>query len=275
MNEIIKADWLAEDIREIWITNRLIARNFKAGQFLVIRHGERGERIPLTIVEADTDRVRIIIQDVGYSTGILCGLEKGDVIESVIGPLGLPSEIEQYGKVVCLAGGIGAAPLKPVALALKTAGCKLTIIEGVRSEKYIIMQDELGEIADQFILMSDDGSIGKKGLVTEPLKKMISDGDIPDLVFAVGPPVMMQAAAAITREHSIPLTVSLNPVMVDGTGMCGCCRVEVGDKTKFACVDGPEFNGNEVNFELLIHRLRAYKKEEAIKTGKHHTGCGC
>jgi len=262
MNQIIKTNWIAEDIREIWFKNDLIASRFQAGQFIVVHQSKKSERIPLTIVETEGDLVRIIIQNVGFSTDKLCNLKEGDLIKDVAGPLGIPSEIKNYGKVVCVAGGIGAAPLKPIVVKLKEQKNDLTIIEGVRSEKYLILKDELQEIADNFILMSDDGSVGEKGLVTKPLQKMAENNNLPDFVFAVGPPVMMQAVSEITKKYNIPLTVSLNPIMVDGTGMCGSCRVEVAGQTKFACVDGPEFDGNKVNYKLLINRLKMYIQEE-------------
>jgi ferredoxin--NADP+ reductase len=172
---------------------------------------------------------------------------------------------------VCLAGGIGAAPLKPVAMKLKDLNNRLTIIEGVRCRDYLILKEELEKVADEFILTSDDGSVGLKALVTKPFREMIKKGNKPDFVFAVGPPVMMHAVSRITRQHDIPLTVSLNPIMVDGTGMCGSCRVEIGSETKFGCVDGPEFDGNRVNFELLINRLRMYEKEEKVLKWKPQT----
>lgn len=263
-NIILKTEWLAEGIKDIWISNRDIPQKFKPGQFLIVCLKERGERIPLTIVETAADSVRIVVQDVGRTSMELCNMEKGEIIKNVVGPLGMPSELIESGSVVCLAGGIGAAPLKPVASGLKKLGNRITIIEGARSRKYLIMEDELANLADEFILMSDDGSVGKKGLVTNPLKKMINSGNIPDSVFAVGPAVMMKAVSIITKDAGIPLTVSLNPIMVDGTGMCGSCRVEVSGETKFACVDGPEFNGNEVDFDLLINRLKMYEKEETV-----------
>lgn len=263
-NIIIKSDWIAEDIREIWFRNPLIAGKFQAGQFLIVHQSNKSERIPLTIVETDHDSVRIIVQVVGYTTARLCDTKPGDTIKNVAGPLGVPSEIRNYGKVVCIAGGIGAAPLKPVAAKLKELNNNLTIIEGVRSKNYLILKDELEELADEFVMMSDDGSVGEKGLVTKPFKEIVESGNKFDFVFTVGPPVMMQAVSRITKEYNIPLTVSLNPIMVDGTGMCGSCRVEVGDETKFACVDGPEFDGNKVNFELLMSRLRMYEQEEKV-----------
>jgi len=274
MNEVIKAGWIGRDIREVLFTNSKLARNYRPGQFLIVRLSDDSERIPLTIVDIEGDTVRIIFQKVGYSTEMLCSLEAGDRIAGVAGPLGKPTEIKNFGKVVCMAGGIGAAPLKPVVRALKEAGNRVTVIEGTRSKEYLILKDELESLADEFILVSDDGSAGNKGLVTEPFAGMIEKGEIPDHVFAVGPPVMMRAVSVITKQHNIPLTVSLNPIMVDGTGMCGSCRVEVGGETKFACVDGPEFDGNKVNFDLLINRLSMYKKEEARKREHYERCCG-
>ncbi len=266
MNEIIKTSWFAEDIKEIWFKNPLIARKFQAGQFLIVCQNEKSERIPLTIVQTEGDMVRIIVQVVGYTTAKLCNLKPGDIIKDVAGPLGVPSEVKNYGRVVCIAGGIGAAPLKPVAYKLKELNNNITIILGVRCRKYFIpeLKNEFEKIADKFILTSDDGSIGEKGRVTEPFLQMVETENMPDFVFAVGPPVMMQAVSNITKKYNIPLTVSLNPVMVDGTGMCGSCRVEVGGETKFACVDGPDFDGNIVNYDLLIKRLKMYEKEEKI-----------
>jgi len=272
MNEIVKVRWLGKDIREIWFRNGPIARKFQPGQFLIIHKNTHSERIPLTIVETAGDLVRIIVQKVGYSTRKLCLMEVGEMLRDVAGPLGKPTEVSRYGNVLCIAGGIGAAPLKPVAAGLKQAGNSVTIIEGVRCREYLIMDDELSEIADRFILTSDDGTAGEKGLVTVPFRKMLENNDIPDFVFAVGPPVMMHAVSKITKQHSIPLTVSLNPIMVDGTGMCGACRVEVAGETRFACVDGPEFDGNQVNFELLIKRLIMYEKEEKIIMGEDCCG---
>ncbi|MGM0441671.1 MAG: sulfide/dihydroorotate dehydrogenase-like FAD/NAD-binding protein [Elusimicrobiota bacterium] len=267
MNNIKEASWIARDIKEFKFENKLIARKFKPGQFIVVHHGEKGERIPLTIVETGENIVRVVIQKVGHSTAKLCELEEGDTFENVSGPLGKPSELKNYGEVLGIGGGIGAAPLLPVARKLKELGNKVTVIEGVRSKEYLIFKDELKDTSDRYILTSDDGSVGKEGLVTRPFEENISEGKIPDFVFAVGPPVMMRAVSEITRKHDIPLTVSLNPIMVDGTGMCGACRVEVAGETKFGCVDGPEFDGNKVNFELLIKRLNMYEEEEA------ETGC--
>ncbi len=270
MNDIVKTSWLAENIREIWIRNPLIAEKFKPGQFLIVHQDEQGERIPLTIIEAENDLIRLVVQIVGYSTARLCSLKPGDAIIDITGPLGKPAYIKKYGNVVAIAGGIGAAPLRPVAVGLRDAGNVLTIIKGVTRHKYLLeeLRKEFKEIASEFILTSNDGSIGRKGLVTEPLVEMIENGKIPDFVYAVGPPVMLKSVSDITKQYSIPLTVSLNTIMVDGMGMCGACRVEVGGCTKLSCVDGPEFDGNNVDFDLLVNRLKIYENEEkVIKAG--------
>jgi ferredoxin--NADP+ reductase len=274
MNEIISTAWIGEDIKEIWFKNPQISEKFKPGHFLIIHQDEKSERIPLTIVDTEDGNIRIIVQRIGFSTEKLCALKQGDVIRDVAGPLGKPSVLKRYGKIICIAGGVGVAPLKPVARVLKEIGNIITVIQGVRCKSYLILETELKEIADRYIITSDDGSVGEKCLVTNPFKKIIETEGNPDFVFAVGPPVMMKAVSKITKPKNIPLVVSLNPVMVDGTGMCGSCRVEVGGETRFACVDGPEFDGNEVNYKLLIDRLRIYEKEEEMLRGKGCTG-GC
>ncbi|MEA3507063.1 MAG: sulfide/dihydroorotate dehydrogenase-like FAD/NAD-binding protein [Elusimicrobiota bacterium] len=269
MNEIVFKEDIAKDIVEIKFKNKLLAEKFKPGQFIIVHNSKKSERIPLTIVEAAGGIVRLIIQKVGYSTNKLCSLEAGESLADVAGPLGKPSELENFGDAVCISGGIGAAPLLPVARELKKLGNRVTIIEGVRCSDFLILEDELRKIADEFIPVSDDGSFGSKGLVTGPFKELL-DKRRPDFVFAVGPAVMMHAVSKITAPADIPLTVSLNPIMVDGTGMCGSCRVDVGGQTKFACVDGPEFDGNKVDFELLIKRLIMYEKEEKILKEKRY-----
>ncbi|MGM0567792.1 MAG: sulfide/dihydroorotate dehydrogenase-like FAD/NAD-binding protein [Elusimicrobiota bacterium] len=258
MNEITLSETIGKDICYMVIKNKAVASSFKPGQFVVLRVCEKGERIPLTIVDSFEGKISVIVQNVGYSTAKLCSLKKGDVICDLAGPLGKPSEIKNYGHAVMVAGGIGAAPLLPVARALKKAGNRMTVIQGARSKEHIILQEELKEVADRYVIVSDDGSVGEKDFVTGPFKRMASAENKPDFVFAVGPAPMMKAVAMITRPAKIPLKVSLNPVMVDGTGMCGSCRVEVGGETKFACVDGPEFDGNEVDYDLLQSRLKMY-----------------
>ncbi|MFW6134599.1 MAG: sulfide/dihydroorotate dehydrogenase-like FAD/NAD-binding protein [Elusimicrobiota bacterium] len=262
MNEIKKAQWIGQDIRDIWIENGTVARNFAPGQFLIILLDEESERVPMSIIEKNGNEVRVVIKKAGYTTSRICRLEPGDRIKDIAGPLGKKSEIKKYGSTVCIGGGIGIASVKPVALALKDAGNKINIIEGVKSREFSIMEEELEQAADNFTVVSEDGSAGKKGLPTDILENIVSQGIHIDLVYAVGPVEMMKKISEITIQHSIPLKVSLNPIMVDGTGMCGSCRVEVDNEIKFACVDGPEFDGNKVNYDLLIKRLKMYSSQE-------------
>jgi ferredoxin--NADP+ reductase len=241
-----------------------IARKRKAGQFLVIRRGELSERIPLTIVDSEPDEgtVTIIFQAVGKSTAELGGLKAGDSVLDVVGPLGLPTHIENLGTVVGIGGGIGAAPLLPVATAFKKAGNHLISIVGARTKDLLILEEEMRAISDQITVTTDDGSYAKKGFVTAALQELIDAGTKIDLCIAIGPVPMMRGVAEVTRPHGIKTVVSLNPIMVDATGMCGACRVSVGGKTRFVCVDGPEFDGHEVDFKELVMRNRAYLKEE-------------
>jgi len=241
-----------------------IARKRKAGQFLVIRLGDLSERIPLTIVDSEPDEgtVTIIFQAVGKSTAELGGLKAGDTVLDVVGPLGLPTHIENLGTVVGIGGGIGAAPLLPVATAFKKAGNRLISIVGARTKDLLILEEEMRAISDQITVTTDDGSYAKKGFVTAALQELIGAGMKIDLCIAIGPVPMMRAVAEVTRPHGIKTVVSLNPIMVDATGMCGACRVSVGGKMRFVCVDGPEFDGHEVDFKELVMRNRAYLKEE-------------
>lgn len=241
-----------------------IARKRKAGQFLVIRIGELSERIPLTIVDSDpaAGTVTIIFQVVGKSTAELATLKAGDALLDVVGPLGLPTHIEKFGTVVGIGGGIGTAPLLPIARAVKAAGNRLVSIVGARTKDLLILEDEMRAVSDEIVVTTDDGSYAKKGFVTDALQELIGAGAAIDLCIAIGPVPMMRAVAEVTRPHRIKTVVSLNPIMVDATGMCGACRVSVGGKTKFVCVDGPEFDGHEVDFKELVLRNRAYLREE-------------
>ena len=241
-----------------------IARKRKAGQFLVIRKGEMSERIPLTIVNSDPadGTVTIIYQVVGKSTAELAAMKPGETIQDVVGPLGLPTHIENFGTVVGIGGGIGTAPLLPIATAIKNAGNRLISIVGARTKDLLILEEEMKPISDTLIVTTDDGSYAKKGFVTTALKELIDAGEKIDLCIAIGPVPMMRAVAEVTKPDGIKTMVSLNPIMVDATGMCGACRVSVGGKTKFVCVDGPEFDGHEVDFKELVMRNRAYLKEE-------------
>jgi ferredoxin--NADP+ reductase len=261
---IVESREIAKNVFLQRIVAPRIARKRKGGQFLVIRRGELGERIPLTIVDSDPAEgtVTIIFQAVGKSTAELAGLKAGDTLLDVVGPLGLPTHIENLGTVVGIGGGIGAAPLLPIATAFKQAGNRLISIVGARTKDLLILEEEMRAISDQITVTTDDGSYAKKGFVTTALQELIDAGTKIDLCIAIGPVPMMRAVAEVTRPHRIKTVVSLNPIMVDATGMCGACRVSVGGKTRFVCVDGPEFDGHEVDFKELVMRNRAYLKEE-------------
>jgi ferredoxin--NADP+ reductase len=247
-----------------------IARKARPGQFIMLMASETGERIPLTMADTDPEAgtVTVIFMVVGKSTAIFAGLNEGDAYSDLIGPLGRPTDIEKVGHVVCVGGGTGIAVLHPIARAMKKAGNRVTTILGARNVDFLILKDKMSALSDTFIAMSDDGSTGRKGFVTDALQEIIAS-DKPDLVVAIGPVPMMKAVSNVTRPDGIHTLVSLNPVMVDGTGMCGGCRVTVGDQTKFACVDGPEFDGHKVDFDGLTKRLNAYKKVEAAAREDH------
>jgi ferredoxin--NADP+ reductase len=243
-----------------------IARKALPGQFVIVRSSESGERIPLTLVDWDAEQgtIELIIQVVGRSTRELSALKEGETILDVVGPLGLPLKVKKHaGKVVCVGGGVGIAPLYPKAKALKEAGNYIISILGARSKDLLMLVDEMRAISDELIITTDDGSAGQKALVTEPLKQMLqADKDDVSLVIAIGPPIMMKFVSLTTKEFGTPTEVSLNPIMVDGTGMCGGCRVKVNGENKFACVDGPIFDGHAVDWNELIQRLGAYKDKE-------------
>lgn len=266
---------LSEGVFSLIAEAPLIARKVQAGQFVILRINDQGERIPLTV--ADYDRaagtIRLIFQVVGFSSHFLSQVQIGESLRDLVGPLGHPSEIANFGRVVAIGGGVGVAVAYPVVKALKTAGNKVTAISGFRHKGLIFFNEEIKKQSDDFILMTDDGSAGRQGLVTVPLKEMIDQGEKIDRVIAIGPVPMMDAVCQVTKEAGIPTIVSLNPIMLDGTGMCGVCRVLIGGKTKFACVDGPEFDGHQVDFVNLRHRLNTYKTEEKIALEKHR-GCG-
>jgi len=242
----------------------LVAKSAREGQFVVIRAYEEGERIPLTIANVDRDKgtVTIIFQVLGKTTKYLSLLEVGDEISDFLGPLGKPSEIKDFGTVVALGGGFGTAVLYPIVRALKETGNNVIIVNGARNEKLLILEDELKELSNEYYVTTDDGSKGFKGFVTDLLQKLIEEGKEVNRVFAVGPVLMMKAVSDLTKKYGIKTQVSLNPIMVDGTGMCGGCRVEVDGETKFACVDGPDFDAHKVDFDLLTKRLRMYRDEE-------------
>ncbi len=271
MNKILEKEQLADEVFRLRIEAPLIAEERKAGQFVILMNDiDFGERVPLTIADADKNEgsITVIFQTVGKTTHEFAHLEKGDHIAGVLGPLGTPTHIEKVGTVVCVGGGIGVAPMHPIAQAMKEAGNRVVIIMGARTKELIIMEEEMRDIGDEIIIVTDDGSYGRKALVTEPLKELCESGP-PDLVVAIGPPIMMKFAAETTRPYGIHTIVSLNTIMVDGTGMCGGCRVSVGGETKFVCVDGPEFDGHLVDFDNMMSRLGTYKKRE----NRAHEAC--
>jgi ferredoxin--NADP+ reductase len=243
----------------------MIAEERAAGQFIILQVDEDyGERIPLTIADADINEgsITIIYQVVGKSTLALSKMKVGDDLPALVGPLGTATHIEKFGTVVCVGGGIGVAPLHPIAQALKNAGNRVITIIGARNKDLIILEEEMKSIANEFIVCTDDGSYGRKGLVTEPLKELCERDEKPNMVIAIGPPLMMKFCSETTRPFGVFTQVSLNTIMVDGTGMCGGCRVNVGNKVKFVCVDGPEFDGHKVDFDNMINRLNSYKEIE-------------
>ncbi|MGA2547072.1 MAG: sulfide/dihydroorotate dehydrogenase-like FAD/NAD-binding protein [Rectinemataceae bacterium] len=264
MTRILSKRLLSEEVYRIEVEAPLVARERRAGQFVIVQaDAEFGERIPLTIADADPalGKITLVFQTVGASTHALAAKEIGDPI-TLLGPLGNPTHIENFGKAVCVGGGIGLAPLYPIVAALKAAGNEVVVISGARTKELLIMQEELRALADEFILVTDDGSAGRKALVTEPLKEICASAAPPDIVVAIGPPIMMKFCAEATRPFGVKTLVSLNTIMIDGTGMCGGCRVSVGGETKFVCVDGPEFDGHLVDWDGMMSRLRSYKKQE-------------
>lgn len=265
MNRILFKEQLSETVVLMRLEAPLIARERLPGQFIILQvDANYGERIPLTIADADPDEgtITIVFQTVGRTTQLLGKLEVGEHVDALVGPLGTPTHIENVGSVVCVGGGIGTAPLRPIAEALKAAGNHVTIILGARNKDLLIFEDVMGAIADELIICTDDGSYGRKALVTEPLTECCRRDPKPSLAVAIGPPLMMKFCSEATRPFGVHTMVSLNTIMVDGTGMCGGCRVTVGDETKFVCVDGPEFDGHLVDFDNMINRLASYKKQE-------------
>jgi ferredoxin--NADP+ reductase len=263
MYKILERVDYSDDVYMQVIEAPAVAAACQPGQFIILMIHEEGERIPLTIADFDREAgtITIVVQAVGTSTRHLQELGKGDSISNFIGPLGQPSEIENFGTVICAGGGVGVAPIYPIARALKEAGNKVISIVAARNEGLLVWEDRMREISDELIVTTDDGSRGRHCLVTEPLKELCEAGGI-DLVVAIGPGIMMKFCAKTTEAYGVKTVVSLNAIMVDGTGMCGGCRVSVGDETKFVCVDGPEFDGHEVDFDLLMSRQRQYLPQE-------------
>jgi ferredoxin/flavodoxin---NADP+ reductase len=264
MFRIQQAEFIAPLIKRFVIEAPRIARKHQAGQFVILRLHEQGERIPLTIESSNAERgtISIVVQSVGKTTNQLNGLEAGDGILDVVGPLGKPSVIKNFGTVVIVGGGVGTALAYPTTVALKRAGNRIVTILGGRNRDLVILENEMRKVSDELYVTTDDGSYGEKGLVTDKLRELIAQGVKIDEVLAVGPVPMMKAVAELTSAPGIHTVVSLNPIMIDGTGMCGGCRVIVGGKSKFACVDGPEFEAHEVDFSVLMQRNRMYREAE-------------
>ena len=271
---------LSESVFEMGVEAADIAAKVRAGQFLVLRVDERGERIPLTFSDWDavTGEVRFIFMVVGQTTRKLAALEVGDHLRDLAGPLGVPTEVGGLGRVAVIGGGVGAAVAYPVARAMSAAGDDVTVILGARTESLLVMREQLEQLERdagvKLVIVTDDGTAGRKALVTMPLKEMAEAGEV-DRAMAIGPAIMMKFCAATATEHGIPITVSLNPIMVDGTGMCGACRVTVGDDVRFACVHGPDFDGAKVDFEELMNRQRIYSDDERLADTTYQAECAC
>jgi ferredoxin--NADP+ reductase len=257
---------LTQDVTMLEVEAPRVARKAEAGQFVVVRVDEHGERIPLTLADWDVGRgtVTLVIQAIGKTSRGMLALRTGDSLMDLAGPLGIPTEVGRYGTVVCVGGGIGRAPIFPIARAQRQAGNRVITIVGARNASLVFWVEKLGEASDEVLVTTDDGSLGRKGLVTDELRRLIDEGARIDLAYAIGPAVMMRAVCDMTRPHGIRTLVSLNPVMVDGTGMCGGCRVTVGGESKFACVQGPEFDGHMVDFDGLMKRQRMYREQEKL-----------
>ncbi len=270
MNKIIEKQKLSENVCKFVIEAPLIAKSRKPGNFVILRIGEKGERFPLTIVDSDIEKgtITLIVQNVGVSSAKFCKLEEGDHITDLVGPLGKATDIKKVGTLLALGGGLGIAPLLPVVKASKEAGNRVITVLAARSQDLIILEDEMRKYSDEVIIMTDDGSSGRKGLVTDGAEEVIKREKIDECI-TIGPAIMMKFVALLTKKYDIPTQCSLNTIMVDGTGMCGACRVTVGGETKFTCVDGPEFDGHQIDFDELLMRLGAYKEEEALANEKY------
>lgn len=271
MFKILKKKELSDVVTLFEIEAKDIAKKAKAGNFFVLKIHEQGERIPLTIADFDREKGTLtsVFQKVGKTTHHLGSLKEGDFISDVIGPLGRHSPIENFGKVICVGGGVGIAPVYPIARALKEAGNKVISIIGARTKDLIFWEEKMRNVSDNLIVTTDDGSYGRKAVVTVPIEEILKEDKDIKLVIAIGPAIMMKFVCITTQKYNVKTIVSLNSIMVDGTGMCGACRVEVGGETKFACVDGPEFDGHKVNFDLLMARQRMYPEEEKIAMDRY------
>lgn len=259
MNKILEKEHFSEKVVKLVVEAPEIARSRKAGHFVIVRACDHGERIPLTITDADTERgtITLVVQNVGVSSGKICALNPGEYLTDVVGPLGKATHIEKFGTVVCCGGGVGVAPLLPIIKAMKEAGNRVITVLAARTKDLIILEEQCAAYSDEVIIMTDDGSYGNKGLVTQGVESVILREKV-DMVVTIGPAIMMKFVALTTKKYDVPTMCSLNTIMVDGTGMCGACRVTVDGKTRFVCIDGPEFDAHKVDFDEMLMRLRTY-----------------
>ena len=260
MNKIIKKEFLSENVVKLEVEAPLIAKSRKAGHFVIVKIGKYGERVPLTIASADipAGTIMLVIQRIGKSSAKICALNEGEYITDLVGPLGKATHIENFGTVVCACGGVGTAPMLPIVEAMKKAGNKVITVLAARTKELIILEKEMRAFSDEVVIMTDDGSYGQKGLVTNGVEQIINRETV-NLCVTIGPAIMMKFVSLLTKKYEVPTVASLNTIMVDGTGMCGACRVTVGGKTRFVCVDGPEFDAHQVDFDEMLMRLNAYK----------------
>ena len=263
MNKIVSKEYLSEKVVKFEVEAPRIAKARRAGHFVICRVGKLGERIPLTIADSDLERgtITLVVQNVGRSSGKLCALEAGEYITDVVGPLGKATEIKKYGTVVCAGGGVGVAPLYPIVQALHEAGNRVIVVLAARTKGLIILEEQMRAVSDEVVIMTDDGSYGKQGVVTAGIEEVIQREKV-DLCVTIGPAIMMKFVALLTKKYGVKTFASLNTIMVDGTGMCGACRITVGGQTKFVCVDGPEFDAHEVDFDEMLMRMGAFREEE-------------
>lgn len=263
MNRIVSKEHFSANVIKFEVEAPLIAKSRKAGHFVIVKIGAKGERIPLTIADADIRKgtITIVVQKMGVSSSKLCALEPGEYITDMVGPLGRATHIENFGTVICACGGVGTAPMMPIVAALKAAGNKVITVLAARTKELIILEEQMRQYSDELIIMTDDGSYGEKGLVTNGIETVIHREKV-DMCVTIGPAVMMKFVSLLTKKYDVPTLASLNTIMVDGTGMCGACRVSVGGKTKFVCVDGPEFDAHQVDFDEMLMRLGGYRDIE-------------
>lgn len=270
MNLIVNKEYFSENVVRLDIEAPLIAKSRKAGHFVIVRVDENGERIPLTIAGSDLEKgtITLVVQKIGVSSTKLCALNAGDYVADVVGPLGKATHIEKFGTVVCACGGVGTAPMLPIAEAMKKAGNKVITVLAARTKDLIILEEQMRKVSDEVVIMTDDGSYGTKGLVTNGVESVINREKV-DLCVTIGPAIMMKFVSLLTKKYEVPTVASLNTIMVDGTGMCGACRVSIGGETKFVCVDGPEFDAHQVNFDEMMMRMGAYREQEQAAFAKY------